>query len=171
VGRLPDARVHAPSELRTKRPDLRLDRLNDLSDDDVFDGVDEVPIRGFRLRETALIHRAARTAVVADLVSNIGRPEHPWTRLYSTAMGFYDRVALSRLLRWTSFDDRGAARLSVDTLLNRNFDSLVVGHGAPVRLDARNVLASATAWLLSSAPPVTDGKASRAFRWSPGCCG
>jgi hypothetical protein len=167
----PKALVHAPSELHIKRPDLRIDRFHDQSDDAPFDGVDEVRIRGFRLRETALIHRAARTAIVADLVSNIGRPEHTWTMLYSRAMGFYDRVALSRLLRWTSFDDRGAARISVNALLAHPFDTLVVGHGSAIPSGAREVLASATAWLPDTAPRLLEQGTARTTRWRPRPCG
>jgi len=151
IAACPGARVHAPAELAHKRPDLEIDRFHDraplLAAGEVFDGVDEVPIRGFRLRETALVHRAGRTAVVTDLVHNIGRPEHTWTKAYTKAMGFYDRVALSRMLRWTSFDDPSAARQSVDALLGHTFDALIVGHGAPIARDARALVANATAWL------------------------
>lgn len=143
----PGARVHAPRELIAKRPDLRIDRCHDDVEPAGFEGLDELPIRGFRMRETVLVHRPSRTAIVADLVHNIGRPEHTWTKLYCQAMGFYDRVALSRLLRWTSFDDRHAARQSVDALLAHSFDALIVGHGAPIARDAREALANATAWL------------------------
>jgi hypothetical protein len=147
IAEFPSARVHAPSELATKRPDLRIDRFHDGSESQEIEGVHEIPIHGFRLRETVLVHRASGTAIVADLVHNIGRPDHTWTRLYTTAMGFYDRVALSRLLRWTSFDDRQAAGASVDALLDERFDTLIVGHGSPIVADARDILAAATAWL------------------------
>jgi hypothetical protein len=204
--------VHAPEELATKRPDLRIDRFHD-REPTPFDGVDEIVIRGFRLRETVLVHsthlvprhryvdgslacssapwrptaglkdteysgacaRAPRsrspapsthqhpcgevlarnersaecvsTMVVADLVHNIGRPNHTWTKAYTKAMGFYDRVAISRVLRWTSFDDRAAARRSVDELLERAFDGLIVGHGKPVAHHARETLAVAMTFL------------------------
>lgn len=171
IGAFPNAVVHAPSELRTKRPDLRIDRFHDQADDAPFAGVAEVPIRGFRLRETALVHHAARAVVVADLVSNVGRPEHLWTKLYSKGMGFYDRVALSRLLRWTTFDDYAAARISTNALLARDFDILVVGHGAPVLADARDVLADATAWLPVSAPSLPRGEGAQARWWNARPCG
>ena len=154
IAAFPRARVHAPAELAIKRPDLRIDRFHDRAPltaaDRRLDGIEEIPIKGFRLRETVLVHRAGSTAIVSDLVHNIGRPQHAWTKAYSKAMGFYDRVALSRFLRWTSFDDRGAARQSVDALLGHSFENLVVGHGAPLTGDARATLAAATAWLPSA---------------------
>jgi hypothetical protein len=91
-----------------------------------------VPVDGFRLEERALVHRPSRTLVVADLVHNIGTPARAWTRVYAGAMGFYGRVALSRMLRWAAFSDRASARRSVDN---------------PVLEGAREALATAYAWL------------------------
>ena len=93
--------------------------------------IDELRMDGFRLEESVLVYRPARTLVVADLVQNIGRPQHRWTKFYTRTMGFYDRVALSRMIRWAAFSDRAAARLSVDELLTRPFDRVIVRHGTP----------------------------------------
>lgn len=62
-------------------------------------------------------------------------------------MGFHDRVALSRMIRWTGLSDRRAARASVDRLLALDFDRLVVGHGQPLASDGKQALAAACAWL------------------------
>jgi hypothetical protein len=94
-----------------------------------------------------LFHRPSRTLIVADLVHNVGRPAHAWTRIYTRVMGFRDRVALSRLLRWTAFADRAAARRSLDAVLALPFERIVVGHGAPITGGAREALAAAYRWL------------------------
>ncbi len=144
----PDARVHAPARLRDKRRDLRVDRVHGAAPEPAFAGVvDELHIDGFRLDETVLLHRPSRTLVVADLVHNVGRPEGAWARCYTRAMGFYDRVALSRMIRWAGFSDRAAARKSVDAILAQPFERLVVGHGAPVAAGAREALTAAYGWL------------------------
>jgi len=144
----PAARVHAPARLAKKRRDLRVDRLLVDGSEPAFAGViDELHIDGCRLDETVLVHRPTRTLVVADLVHNVGRPDTRWARTYSRAMGFYDRVALSRMLRWVAFSDRAAARKSVDAVLAQPFDRLVVGHGAPLAAGAKEALAAAYAWL------------------------
>ncbi|MCB9760138.1 MAG: hypothetical protein H6739_09920 [Alphaproteobacteria bacterium] len=142
----PDARLHAPAGLSAKRPDLRIDRTFD-TDFPIQDTVEELPIDGFRLEERALLHRPSGTLVIADLVHNIGTPDHGWTAAYARAMGFYDRVALSRMIRWTAFSDKAAARRSLDTLLARPFERLVVGHGAPLTEGARAAVEAAYAWL------------------------
>lgn len=168
------ATVHAPHDLATKRPDLRIDRFHDQGAACDFGGViTEAPIRGFRLRETALIYRPGRTALVTDLVHNIGRPTHGWTKLYTRAMGFYDRVAMSRVLRWSSFDDKGAARLSIDALLAHDFEGLVVGHGDPIHAIGREALAAATSWLPEAKAParLSAPKTTRPALFSTKPCG
>jgi hypothetical protein len=144
----PAARLRAPAALAKKRPDLRIDATHDAAPEAAFaEAVDEVRVEGFRLFESVLVHRPSGTLVVADLVHNIGRPEHGWTAFYTRTMGFYDRIALSRMIRWMGFHDRAAARRVVDDLLARPFDRLVVGHGAPITDGARGALAAAYAWL------------------------
>lgn len=148
----PSARVHAPAGLAKKRRDLRIDRIHGAAPEPAFSGlVDELPIAGFRLRETALLYRPARALVVADLVHNVGRPTHPWSAVYTRMMGFHDRVALSRVIRWTGFDDRRAARRSIDEVLARPFDRLIVGHGAPLASGGHDAFAAAYGWLKAGA--------------------
>lgn len=145
---LPGARVHGPRDLAQKRPDLRIDRTHGDAAEPAFAAViDELPIDGFRLQETAVFHRPSGTLLLADLVHNVGRPRHGWTKFYTKTMGFYDRVALSRVLRWTSFSDRAAARRSLDRLLALPVERIVVGHGAPLLSGAREALAAAYSWL------------------------
>lgn len=144
----PEARLHAPADLVRERPDLRIDRVIGSMPEPAFaDVVEELTIDGFRLEETVLIYHPARTLIVADLVHNIGRPRHWWTKFYTKLMGFYDRTAMSRMLRWLAFTNRAAARHSIDELLTRPFDRLIVGHGTPLTSGARGAIADAFAWL------------------------
>ena len=168
----PEARVHAPAALASKRSDLRIDRFHDQEQAASFsDLVLEIPIAGFRLAETVLVYRPSDTAVVTDLVHNIGRPVDPWTKLYSRVMGFYDRVALSRVIRWTAFSDRRAARRSVELLLGQPFDRLIVGHGAPLHQFGREALAGALAFLPSAAPPMLEARRRQPPAFSSRPCG
>jgi len=144
----PAARLHGSPGLAKKRPDLRVDRVHGISPEPAFDGViDEVRIDGFRLEESVLLYRPARTLLVADLVHNIGRPTHAWTAFYTRMTGFYDRVALSRMIRWAAFNNRGAGRRSLVRVLALPFDHLIVGHGAPKRANGKEALAAAYDWL------------------------
>lgn len=144
----PAAKLHAPAGLSKKRGDLRIDRVHATAPEPAFAGViDEHRIEGFALEESVLVHRSSGTLVVADLVHNVGRPAGAWTKTYTKMMGFYDRVALSRVIRWTGFPDRAAARRSLDELLGQPFDRMVVGHGDPIHGGAHEALAGAFAWL------------------------
>jgi hypothetical protein len=100
--------------------------------------------------------------VITDLVHNIGRPEGAWTKMYTKMMGFYDQVALSRVLRWTAFDDRDAARRSVDQLLEQPFEGLVVGHGLPIATRGHELFAAAMQFLpVTATPRLTVGRSSQ----------
>ena len=145
----PKAKVHAPRGLASKRPDLRIDRFHDEDLPDALAGVlDEVQIEGFLLEESVLVHRPSGTLLVADLVHNVGQPEHWWAAIYSRAMGFYNRVAISRVLRWTAFRDPEATRHSLERLAKIPFDRLVVGHGAPLAQGAHQAVLDAYTWIL-----------------------
>jgi hypothetical protein len=144
----PAARLHAPAGLSKKRPELRIDRAHAAAPEPDFAGVvDELSVDGFRLHESVLFYRPARTLIVADLVHNIGRPEDGWTKFYTRSMGFYDRVALSRVIRWTAVSDRSALRRSLDALLALPFDRVIVGHGAPLASGGKEAIAAAYAWV------------------------
>lgn len=144
----PNARVHAPAGLEKKRPDLRIDRRHTAEQEPDFEEViDEHVISGFRMFETGLYYRPAQTLIVADLVHNVGRPKGWWTETYTKLAGFYDRVALSRVLQWTAFSDKNEARQSLDRMLDEPFDKLVVGHGAPVESGAREAFEHAYEWM------------------------
>jgi len=147
----PSARFHGPKGLERKRPDLQVHRVHGSESESGFsDTIDEIPIAGFRLGESALFYRPAGVLLVADLVHNVGRPEGLWPQMYTRLMGFYDRVALSRMIRWTAFSDRKAARASIDRLLALPFDRIVVGHGSTINDGARQALSESFAWLPSS---------------------
>jgi hypothetical protein len=144
----PSARLHAPAALAKKRPDLRIDRSFPAAPEPAFSGaLDELSLDGFRLEESVLLYRPARTLIVADLVQNIGRPEHPWTKFYAGTMGFYDRVALSRMIRWIGISDRAALRRSLDALLALPFDRVIVGHGKELGAEGKAAIAGAYSWL------------------------
>ncbi len=149
----PSALVHGPAALGDKRADLAIARAPDAPGASPFDdAIAEIHIDGFRMEETVLVHQPSKTLVVTDLFHNIGTPPERWTKIYASAMGFYGRVALSRMLRWTAFRDRGAARRSVDAILAQPFERVVVGHGAPILRDAKSAVTEATRWLPVATP-------------------
>lgn len=158
----PGARLHAPAGMAKKRPDLPIHRVHGAEPEPAFAGlIEELPIEGCRLNETALMYLPGKTLLVADLVHNIGAPEHGWTSLYTRMAGFYNRVGVSRVLRWTSFANRQAARQSIQRVLEQPFERVVLGHGAPLEAGAHDALAAAYSWLLGPLTPGPQGASSR----------
>ena len=148
AGAYPSATLHVPPGLPKKRPDLRAARvIGEDTDPSLAGTIDFERIDGFRLNEIAVHYRPARLLIVADLVHNVGRPEGAWARFYTKTMGFYDRVALSKMIRSTAFSDRAAARKSIDRILAWQPERLVVGHGTPVMENVTQTLTAALDWL------------------------
>lgn len=158
----PGACVHGPTALRRKRPELGIDRAHDAESlGDLGEIFDEVHIDGFALEESVLVHRPSGTLIVADLVHNIGRPADRWTALYAKAMGFYDRVAISRMIRWTAFSSSAATRESLERLATHPFERLVVGHGTPLDRGAREAVFGAHEWVRDSRRLLFGARGSR----------
>lgn len=148
----PQAKLHAPAGLQKKRPELSIARLHGSAPEPDFgDWLEEITVDGFRLEEAALFYRPQKTLIVADLVHNIGHPAGAWTKFYASAMGFYGQVALSRIIRWTSFSDKQAAANSIHKILQRPIERLVVGHGDPLETNAAAALRNAYEWLPGAA--------------------
>ncbi|MCB9740083.1 MAG: DUF4336 domain-containing protein [Deltaproteobacteria bacterium] len=156
----PQAKLHAAPGLPRKRPDLRVDReLGSAVELDFGDALRERAVDGCRLHETAFYHAPSGTILLTDLVHNIGRPTHLWTATYARVMGFYDTVALSRMLRWTAFSDRRAARRSVDAMLDWPLQRAVLGHGTPLLGEVAAALRTAWAFLPGEAAALPRGAA------------
>jgi hypothetical protein len=148
IERYPDARVLAPSGLRAKRPDLRIDgSLDDDLPPEIAAAVDVVHIDGApALEEHIFFHRAARTLVATELVFNVVRPRGVTAHVVLFAVGCHGRLAQSRAWRFL-VKDRPAAARSIEEVLSLPVSTLVVAHGDIVRTDAHARLAEALRWL------------------------
>ncbi len=142
----PHAKVHGSHALTKKRRDLRIDRFQDAPEPAFESVLDEVRIEGFLLEESVLLHRASKTLVVADLVHHF-TPTHRLTRWYASLAGFNGGVAISKVIRSTSFPDKKAARRSVDAVLALDFERIIVGHGTVITQNPKEQLARAYDWL------------------------
>jgi len=149
--RYPSALVLAPAGLRKKRPELRIDgELSAELPAGLLAAVDVLRFEGApALDEYVLFHRATRTLVVTDLVFNMVRPEGWLTHLVLWLVGCRGRLAQSRLVRQL-VKERSAASHSVQQMLERPFETLIVAHGEIVREAARAQLTDALRWLLPS---------------------
>jgi hypothetical protein len=106
--------------------------------------VDVLQLDGMpKLREHVFLHRATRTLIVADLVFNFGPRSSAWTRWFFRWLGGIRQFpGMSRLFR-ASIRDRAAFARSIQTMMQWDFDRLIVGHGEIIECGAKAKLAAA----------------------------
>jgi hypothetical protein len=136
----PEALLHAPPALRSKRPDLRIgapleDRAHPQWELDLI----PIHIDGCMLDETVLFHTSSRTLVSSDLTENFSRCEHWPTRTYLKAAGVYQKIGWSRPLRLL-YRDHARARRSVERLLELDAVRIIIAHGDVIEGDVRQAL-------------------------------
>lgn len=138
--RWPSAKTHGPAALRGKRKDLRIDA--DLVDGPLADweGVlDGFTIRGSIICETVFVHAPSRTLITSDVTENFRHCDHLFTRVILALGGVYKEVGWSKLLRW-AYEDHAAARASIDELLARDFERVILAHGDVIERGGRDAI-------------------------------
>lgn len=94
---------------------------------------------GPRFTEIALYHDTSETLVLCDLVLNF-RAGDPRLRWMLNLNGAWGRPAQSRLQRWLLFRDPAALSDFYHWAMGRPFRQILVGHGPPIRDQAREWL-------------------------------
>ena len=107
--------------------------------------VDGIPA----LKEAAFLHVASRSLIVADIVMNVRRADGLFGGLLLRMNGIHGRPACSRMLRMF-IRDRPALRASLDSMLELDFERLIVGHGEVVERTGRRALGTAYDWLFDA---------------------
>ena len=143
----PQAVLCACPGLASKRNDLSWDRvLSDTPEPEWRGEIEQVFVGARSLEnEVVFFHRASRTLICADLVFNLLNHPAFTTRMVARLLGNTKPGAtwLERLI----IRDRAGARAQVDRALEWDIERIVLGHGALVESDGREVLRSAYAWL------------------------
>lgn len=103
--------------------------------------IEVVPIRGApKLEEHAMIHIPSRTLILADLIFNFPAEEKGWDRFFHRHIaGFRRYPGMSRIFR-LFIKDKAAFRASIDELLAKDFDRIIVGHGNVIETDGKALL-------------------------------
>jgi hypothetical protein len=94
------------------------------------------------MKETVFFHRGSRTLIVADLVFNFPTREALWSELMlKAAVGSKHRPGMSRPFK-QAIKDEAAFRNSIETMMEWDFDRVIVGHGEPITRDGRKLVGS-----------------------------
>ena len=135
----PDIPYLIPDGFATKKQD-EVTSLN--SPPDEWNGeIGTVLLKGMpKINESAFIHHASRTLVVADLFFNLPSDTDAWTRKgFRFLSGIKQHPGMSRLFRMM-IRDRDAFANSLRELFQYDFDKIIVGHGEPILADGKEIL-------------------------------
>jgi len=143
----PEAQLHGPAKLHSKRRDLRFDAvLSDAPHPDWENELLPLTMSGSLLHETVFYHPASRTLISCDLVENIHRCDHAPTRVYLKLGGIWGKVGWHPLLR-PVYLNRRRTRESLEKLMQWPFERVIVAHGDVITEDARVAVAQGMSWL------------------------
>ena len=96
--------------------------------------------------ETAFFHPASSTLIGADLFANLPPTNHLWTRAYCWATGLGPKPSTNLVMR-SAVKDRAAARRSLDAMIARAPERVIIAHGTAVESGGADALREAWAWL------------------------
>lgn len=144
AARYPEAMVVGPASALDRNETLRLDV--DIHGTQLSDEVPELealPLQGVPFwDETVLYHRPTQTLVGADIVCWADASDH-WTwRCGARLTGCYEQVRVPPDAR-KKVADRTAAARSINAMLARPAQRLIIGHGEVIGADCREHLARA----------------------------
>ncbi|MEO8206708.1 MAG: hypothetical protein ABI615_11045 [Chthoniobacterales bacterium] len=108
------------------------------------DELDALAIQGApSLKEYVFFHRASRTLIVTDLVFHFGPHTPIWTKiLLKLALVAGHDPGMSRPFK-SAIKDTAAFRRSIATMLEWDFDRLIVGHGTLIETGAKQQVIAA----------------------------
>lgn len=148
--RWPDARLHAPPGLASRRRDLRFHaELGDAADPAWAAEIDQTIFRGsIAMAEVAFFHRPSRTAILCDLVQRHDPAKMKgWKGMLMRLDGLVgEQGSAPRELR-ASFLRRGPARVARARVLSWEPERLVIAHGACAEQNATQILTQALSWI------------------------
>lgn len=136
----PEASLWGPAALARKRKDLNLTSTLEQASAAPW-AAELVPLHidGCMLDETVFVHPRTHTLVASDITENFTTSPHWMTRAYLKLGGVHGKVGWSRFLRFV-YRDRAAARRSIDELLKRDFDRIVLAHGDVIPTGGKTAL-------------------------------
>lgn len=144
----PQARTYAAPGLPEKRKDLSFHAvLSDQAPAEWAGQIELLPWRGAPMfNEVVFFHRPSRTLVLTDMAHNVGPDAAASTRFFFRLFGGYGRLSTSLFERMVN-RDRPAVRRTVDTILQWDFQRVIIAHGHIVEGNGVQAFREAYAWL------------------------
>ncbi len=159
----PQAKLLAVPGLKTKQPELKIDRVFFQDEIDFQSELEYILFAGFRvslitkaatLNEVVFYHQASKTLILTDTAFNFDgegcsrsesisnhRVDHsfPWlTQLGAKLMGSYDTLQPS-LLEKLVIEDKNQVKASVEKIFNWDFQRVIMAHVEPPLLKRQRI--------------------------------
>jgi hypothetical protein len=144
AARFPEARVVGPASALERNKDLKLHvDIRDATFGEQVPELEALPLLGVPFfDETVLYHRPTQTLLGADIVLCAGENDH-WSWKWAARLtGCYGRVRVPPDAR-RKIPDKTAAARSIEAMLQRPAQRLIVGHADVIEADCRDHLARA----------------------------
>lgn len=112
--------------------------------------LDQLVVRGNTLdNEVVFFHIPSQTLILTDLCFNISsRNASLMTKVAAKSLGVLDSFGPSRAFKIAS-QDKDALRASIRTILDWDFDRIIISHGEGIERNGKAQFRSAFAWLFS----------------------
>lgn len=146
----PDASVHVPESLVSKRADLSdCHFLGEEAHADYGDAIAQRRMHGLpAIDETWFFHRPSKTLINNDLMHNMHDESSAFARFGWSMMGSWKRFGPSRMERWLT-RDKPALAMSIEAALEWKFERALVAHGDVFETkDPRADVRAVWRWLL-----------------------
>jgi Domain of unknown function (DUF4336) len=159
VAAYPDAEFWAVEGMQQKRPDLKPNRYLTESDGTLGKDLQYHNFAAFRvweprgnmpINEYVFCHRPSGTVILTDTAFNFGPESHWLIRAIVKATGIDQKLQPSMLER-LALRDRDSAIASIKTMLNWEFDRVIMAHGSIVETDGKRRLRAGYEWYLQMA--------------------
>ena len=146
----PSAEVWVSPGFTARHPGIAIDTvLTDSVETPWRDDIDHCVIAGHAvLDEVAFLHKASKTLILTDLIQKHDAAGEVWLwRAIKYLAGILGRHGgVPRDIRF-SVRDKAAMRRSVETILNWDFDNLIIAHGHGLRGGAKDDVCRAFDWV------------------------
>ena len=154
----PQAKLLAAPGLKTKQPSLKIEQVFFQDEIDFKSELKYILFTGFQvlsipkaatLNEVVFFHRESKTLILTDTVFNFDR-SFPWvSQLAAKVIGSYNTLRPS-LLEKLVIKDKAKVKASVETILNWDFQRVIMAHGSIVENNAKQQLKVGYEWFLNT---------------------
>lgn len=137
------AKIFCVKGLETKRADIKWDGIIDPSNWRFKDEIELILVEGMpKVNEALFLHKPTKTLIVVDLVFNLINARGLGSFIILSLFGTYQKLGISRFFMML-IKDRAAFIKSMQTVLNYDFQKIIMCHGEVINDNGKSVLTHA----------------------------